>query len=154
MKKLLIVYLVLIASFLPQPPPKPSEISIQIPHISKLSTVSAEPVSALSEAQEVIVTPAPVAPVSAAPVSSGCQTGVTTGNYYEDFIIAHESGGNSCAINPSSGSCNLFQEYPCGKSGCSTSDVACELAWGNGYALQRYGGWEQAYAYWVKNHNW
>lgn len=113
--------------------------------------------TALQVVEPVVAVPVPepayVAPVAYRP-PAGCVSGVVTGNFYEDYIIAHESGGSTCAVNASSGACNLFQELPCGKSGCSTSDVNCELAWGTGYANSRYGGWAGAYNFWVQNHWW
>jgi hypothetical protein len=129
--------------------PKPKPV---VPVVSDLKPIS-DPIPAQQEELVPVAPPAPVAPVQQPRVASGCVTGVTTGNFYEDFIIAHESGGNTCAVNASSGACNLFQELPCGKSGCSSSDVACELAWGTGYATSRYGGWAGAYAFWTA-HSW
>jgi hypothetical protein len=68
------------------------------------------------------------------------------------FIISMESGGNSCARNPNSGACGLFQALPCSKMGCSLSDVACQVAWGTNYMVSRYGSTANAVAFWKANH--
>ena len=59
-------------------------------------------------------------------------------------LINRESGCNPNAVNPSSGACNVAQELPCGKSGCSVGDGACSVKWMNSYVLGRYGSWANA----------
>lgn len=70
------------------------------------------------------------------------------------FIYAKESGNRTDAINPSSGACGLGQALPCSKLPCTLSDYACQDAWFTNYAMQRYGSWEAAQAFWVANHWW
>lgn len=70
------------------------------------------------------------------------------------FIYQHESGNNPGAINPSSGACGLGQALPCSKMGCSLSDYACQDKFFTGYAMARYGSWENAKAFWLANHWW
>lgn len=62
-------------------------------------------------------------------------------------LISRESGCNPNARNPSSGACGVAQELPCGKSGCSLGDGACQVKWMNGYVLARYGSWANAIAF-------
>lgn len=69
-------------------------------------------------------------------------------------IYMKESGNRTDAINVSSGACGLGQAWPCIKMGCSLQDYACQDAYFTRYALVRYGGWEQAWAYWQQHHWW
>lgn len=69
------------------------------------------------------------------------------------WLINRESGCNPNAVNPSSGACGIGQEYPCGKSGCSLGDGACQVAWMNKYVSERYGSWAGAVAF-HQTHNW
>ena len=55
-----------------------------------------------------------------------------------DTLIFRESSYNPQAINPKSGSCGLFQAYPCAKMNCQLSDVDCQLQWGVSYIKNRY----------------
>lgn len=59
-------------------------------------------------------------------------------------LIRRESGCNPNAINPSSGACGVAQELPCGKSGCSLGDGACQVKWMASYISSRYGSWSAA----------
>lgn len=68
-------------------------------------------------------------------------------------LIRRESNCNPNAVNKSSGACGVAQELPCGKSGCSLGDGACQVAWMNRYVLGRYGSWANAVAFHNKN-NW
>ncbi len=70
---------------------------------------------------------------------------------YADFMVQKESGWNPNALNKSSGACGLAQALPCSKLGPSWNDPVVALNWMNGYVTGRYGGWEQAYNFWVKN---
>lgn len=93
------------------------------------------------------------AAVSATPVS-GCTTDYFTGNSYIDYIISHESGGNTCALN--GGGCfGLMQACPgaplraaCGGNG------ACQIDWFATNKMASYGSWgavylhELAYGWW------
>lgn len=68
-------------------------------------------------------------------------------------LIGRESGCDPYAKNPSSGACGVAQELPCGKSGCSLGDGACQVKWMNGYVIGRYGSWSGAIAHHNAN-NW
>ncbi len=70
------------------------------------------------------------------------------------FIYSHESGNNPGAINRSSGACGLGQALPCSKMPCSLSDYACQDNFFTGYMIARYGSWENARAFWLKNSWW
>lgn len=63
------------------------------------------------------------------------------------WLINKESGCNPNAVNRSSGSCGVAQELPCGKSGCSLGDGACQVAWMSKYIYDRYGSWANAVAF-------
>lgn len=68
-------------------------------------------------------------------------------------LIRRESGCNPYARNPSSGACGVAQELPCGKSGCSIGDGACQIKWMNSYVIARYGSWSAAVGFHNAN-NW
>lgn len=68
-------------------------------------------------------------------------------------LIRRESNCNPNAVNRSSGACGVAQELPCGKSGCSLGDGACQVRWMNNYVAQRYGSWANAVAFHNAN-NW
>ena len=64
-------------------------------------------------------------------------------------LITVESGCNAYAVNSGSGACGVAQELPCGKSGCSLGDGACQVRWMNSYVINRYGSWSSAYETWL-----
>jgi len=68
-------------------------------------------------------------------------------------LIRRESGCNPYATNTSSGACGVAQELPCGKSGCSLGDGACQVRWMNTYVIGRYGSWAGAVNF-HSLHNW
>lgn len=68
-------------------------------------------------------------------------------------LIRRESGCNPYARNSSSGACGVAQELPCGKSGCSIGDGACQVRWMNSYVIGRYGSWSAAAGFHNAN-NW
>ena len=70
---------------------------------------------------------------------------------YADFMVQKESGWNPNAMNKSSGACGLAQALPCSKLGANWNDPVVALNWMNGY-VGRYGGWQGAYNFWLKNH--
>ena len=70
---------------------------------------------------------------------------------YADFMVQKESGWNPNSLNKSSGACGLAQALPCSKLGPNWNDPVVALNWMHGYVTGRYGGWEQAYNFWVKN---
>lgn len=82
--------------------------------------------------------------VSAAPISS---------NAAKAFIYSHESGNRTDAINAGSGACGLGQALPCSKMPCTLSDYICQDAFFTNYAMNRYGSWEGAVAFW-QSHQW
>lgn len=90
------------------------------------------------------VTPAPQPKTVAPPAvsSSSCL----------DNIIQHESGGNPTAVNPSSGTYGLAQWLPGTGPGIGAS-YATQYAAAHDYAVARYGGDCQAWAFW-QAHQW
>lgn len=85
---------------------------------------------------------------AAAPVSTGCNTG----NVYKDYIYMHESSCNPASVN-SIGCRGIGQACPGSKLPCG-ADFACQDAYFSNYAIQRYGSWQNAYAFWLANHWW
>lgn len=77
---------------------------------------------------------------------------------YVNYIISRESGWNAAASNRSSGAFGLCQALPGSKMASAGSDwgsnPVTQLKWCNGYALGRYGSWENAYNTWLRQHWW
>lgn len=73
---------------------------------------------------------------------------------YVDYIVTRESGWNPNATNRSSGACGLVQALPCSKVPGNGYDPVDNLRWATGYAVNRYGSWGNAYAFWTSNHWW
>lgn len=108
---------------------------------------------------------AAAAPARPAPVNnggSGCEwlkgrlaaNGVAAGDIPAAISIAtRESGCRSSAVNPSSGACNVFQEYRCGKWG-GLGNTDAHIRGADSYAKTRYGGWWKAYEFWNRSHWW
>lgn len=71
---------------------------------------------------------------------------------YVDYIVSRESSWNPNAVNPSSGACSLVQALPCSKIGPNWRDPVVALRWQYAYVKGRYGGYQQAYQFWVANH--
>lgn len=68
-------------------------------------------------------------------------------------IVRRESNFHPLSINSFSGSCGLFQAFPCSKMGCLLSDVDCQVAWGRKYIKERYKTASAALA-WHDSHGW
>lgn len=66
---------------------------------------------------------------------------VQSDDYYVNWIINYESGGNPNAVN-SIGACGLFQKNPCN---VPLGDVAAQMADGLAYINSRYGSPYNAY---------
>lgn len=71
---------------------------------------------------------------------------------YADYLVTRESTWNPNAVNKSSGACGLAQALPCSKVPGNPYNPIDSLNWMNGYVNGRYGGWENAYNFWIKNH--
>lgn len=77
---------------------------------------------------------------------------------YADYIISRESGWNAGASNKSSGAYGLCQALPGTKMTSAGSDwqtnPVTQVKWCNGYAVGRYGSWQNAYNTWLTKHWW
>lgn len=71
---------------------------------------------------------------------------------YADYLVQRESSWNPNAYNASSGACGLAQTLPCSKISGNWRDPVNSLNWMNGYAIGRYGSWENAYNFWITHH--
>lgn len=76
-----------------------------------------------------------------------------------DYIVSHESSWRHTAWNSSgSGAYGLCQALPASKMQTSGNDYktnpVTQLKWCSNYASNRYGGWWQAYNFWVANKWW
>lgn len=120
-------------------------------------TVGPTPVADVSVETPAAPIPAPVA-VSTVDLSHDqlmSLAGISQSDWPSvDYIVSHESSWNPDATEPTSGAHGLVQALPYSKTGCGWDDAVCQLEWGQNYAIQRYGGWVEAYAYWVLHHNW
>jgi len=70
---------------------------------------------------------------------------------YVDYIVSRESSWNPNAVNASSGACGLGQQLPCGKWAGAWNDPVAALKAQYGYVNARYGGYAQAYSFWLSN---
>lgn len=70
------------------------------------------------------------------------------------FIYIKESTTRTDAINTASGACGLGQALPCSKLSCCLIDYECQDKWFSTYAMQRYGSWAKAKAFWLQHHWW
>ncbi len=97
--------------------------------------------------------------------------GIAPGDFqYVDYIVSHESGWCPTKVQgqyggcppfagvPSSGGYGLVQATPGGKMSSAGADWATnpvtQLRWASGYAIGRYGSWQAAHSFWLKNHYW
>lgn len=90
---------------------------------------------------------------STASVVASAAGSCNTGNQYKDYIYMKESSCNPAAVN-SIGCRGIAQACPGEKLPCSSSDFDCQDRWFTQYAMNRYGSWEAAYAFWLNNHWW
>jgi hypothetical protein len=70
---------------------------------------------------------------------------------YVDYIVSKESSWNPNAVNPNGGACGLGQQLPCGKWPGAWNDPVAALKAQYSYVKGRYGGYAQAYSFWVSN---
>lgn len=106
--------------------------------------------------QPVAVAPPAPAPVAGCDQLSQLLTNIGLSAQEVDAalqIATRESTCNSQAVNASSGACNFFQEFPCGKWG-GLGDITGHLKGADIYAKTRYGGWLGALDFWHANHWW
>lgn len=72
------------------------------------------------------------------------------------MIVNHESGWRPNAVNKKSGSCGLFQAYPCSKMAKYGKDYRTnykvQVAWGMDYIKARYGTPSNAWSFWQSHH--
>lgn len=79
---------------------------------------------------------------------------------YVDYIINHEAGwGGATTWNRAgSGAYGICQSLPATKMASAGDDYMTnpitQLRWCDGYAQSRYGGWANAYRYWLSHGNW
>lgn len=99
----------------------------------------------LAESQKLNTATRSVSGVGSA--SAGCGD-----NQYKSYIYMHESGCRTTAVN-SIGCRGIGQACPGSKLPCG-DDFACQDAYFSNYAINRYGSWEKAYQFWVKNRWW
>jgi kynurenine formamidase len=74
-----------------------------------------------------------------------------------NFIFLVESSRNFAAVNPSSLACGAGQALPCSKLSnvCPNwaNDPECQIEFFTNYVKNRYGGWNEAVAFW-NTHGW
>ena len=131
-------------------PPTHQEVGGRIEKSEQVEIPSYEPYEQEKLASSISIKSEPKTAPSVA-VSGTCedwmqQAGVTD-MINARILIMRESGCNPNARNASSGACGVAQELPCGKSGCSLGDGACQVKWMQGYVFARYGSWANAVAH-------
>ena len=160
--------------FLPKHLPAPSTLKARHAHNSitarvetkaetdKPITVAVAPAAAPQPTPVAAERPTPApppAPVSDYPSGSKedwmSQAGIPQSDWAAvDYIVTRESGWNPNATEPVTGAHGLPQALPYSKTGCDWDDPICQLRWANEYAVERYGGWWAAQAYWAVHLNW
>ncbi len=99
--------------------------------------------------------------------------GIAPSDYqYADYIISHESGWCPTKWQGEYGGCPVYhgtptspyvgyglcQSTPGSKMAAAGADWATnpitQLEWCNSYAVNKYGGWYNAYIHWINNTNW
>lgn len=135
-------------------------VAVVMPYLEGIAIAEAEEAARVAEeearqaalraaqSQARVSQPAPAA--QATPVAPDASCGGV--NSYAAFIYQRESGCNPAAVN-GSGCRGIGQACPGSKLPCD-ADFACQHAWFEGYAISRYGSWEAAYAFWLRNHWW
>ncbi|HEY4161149.1 MAG TPA: LysM peptidoglycan-binding domain-containing protein [Candidatus Saccharimonadales bacterium] len=93
-----------------------------------------------------------VAPAVTATTAATASTG-TPDNAAKAYIYAHESSNNPNATN-AEGCYGLGQDCSGKLKPMCGSDYACQDAFFDNYAQQRYGGWANAQAFWEAHHWW
>lgn len=126
-------------------------ITDQIVSIPEINMTHLEPILA-SEVPQMDNLPRHVEKPPELPKQASAANSELSSNEYKAFIYQKESGNNPAAVN-SRGCRGLGQACPGSKLPCG-NDYACQDAWFTNYAMTRYGSWEAAYNYWVKNHWW
>ncbi len=75
-----------------------------------------------------------------------------------DYIVSKESSWRHDAVNAGSGATGLCQSLPATKMASEGEDYmtnpVTQLRWCHKYAVQRYGGWWGAHAFWLQNAWW
>lgn len=98
--------------------------------------------------RQTVQKPTPAKPKPVVASSGGCESWMASAGIRDLHnareLIRRESGCNPHAVNASSGACGVAQELPCGKSGCSIGDGACQVSWMHRYVKDRYGSWAAA----------
>lgn len=74
-----------------------------------------------------------------------------------NWIMQHESGGNTHAQNPTSSAYGAFQMLKATRkqymgSNWQSSDLGAQYGAATHYVDQRYGGWDQAKSFWQQHH--
>lgn len=88
------------------------------------------------------------------------EAGISESDYnYVDYIVNHEAGWNGATKwnYSGSGAYGICQSLPASKMASAGADYMTnpitQLKWCAGYAQSRYGGWANAYSFWL-SHNW
>jgi outer membrane biosynthesis protein TonB len=117
----------------------------------------AEPVQEVKQPEVVVTPPEPVKPVTEPVVVAKPIVKKVHPKPVGDakaFIYQKESGNNPHSVNKKSGACGLGQALPCSKMPCAMGDYACQDKFFTAYMQNRYGSWENARSFWLKNKWW
>lgn len=133
----------------------PTELPIEIPKVEPVE----QPVPAPVVAKPVQPKPKPV--ITGDKYTWMTQAGIPESEWeFVDYIVSRESGWNPCAYYPGrsdcsatpTSACGLAQALPCSKLGTNWYDPVHALKWQYNYVKARYGGYQQAVAFWKINH--
>lgn len=138
----------------PEPTPEPTPIPTPVPTV--VPTIAPTPVPTVVPIRQ---------PIAQSDTESGSHAdwmaaaGIPQSDWeYVDFIVSRESGWRHLVANPSSGAYGLCQSLPGSKMASAGADwetnPITQLRWCHSYAIERYGGWSQAYQFWVSRSWW
>lgn len=136
--------------------------------VSKAKEKAAKPIALVAVAK---AAPAPTPALPSGTYQDWMRAaGISDANFgYANFIVMHEGSFNPCVINGGAVDCTyasnggqkaygVCQSLPGSKMATAGADWATnpitQLRWCNSYAVARYGGWLQAYNYWLAHRVW
>lgn len=150
--KNLVIALILSPLFISNSSKISDRLGVTLPTVNQIK-LSKWPIPASQGTVEALVITPVVPVVKPVAVSGSCSDWLVAAGVTDIVdalaLISGESGCNPLSYNSSSGACGVAQELPCGKSGCSLGDGACEVKWMNSYIQNRYSTWANAYATWL-----
>ena len=133
-------------------------IGSQTPVLAQINNSTTQDTPVLPVVTETVQATEPVAPIEQpVAVVETVQEIPVSDNEAKAFIYYKESTNRLDAVNEI-GACGLGQSLPCSKleNDCPDwrTNYACQDAWFTNYMTSRYGTWQNAQDFWLRNHWW